>query len=65
MEKEIIVEPVLTEEAKAEKARTRFKEALKKAPVADFGIFAAWEAKKNGTWSESDDETETDDNTEE
>ena len=61
--KEIIVETSgEKEEAKVEKARTRFKEALKRAPVADFGIFAAWEAKKNGLIPE--DET-TDDDTEE
>lgn len=62
MDKEIVIETSgeKEEEAKVEKARTRFKEALKRAPAVDFGIFAAWEAKKNGTYSndETDDDTE-------
>lgn len=70
MEKEIIVEPVeLSELSEAERKAAeeamkafgkRVKEALRRAPVADEGIFAAWEAKKNGTYSndETDDATE-------
>ena len=68
MDKEIVIEPaeLTAEEAvKAEEAKKAFakrvKEVFTRAPVADCGIFANWEAKKNGLIPED----ETDDDTEE
>lgn len=64
--KEIVIEqPELTEEEqrKVEEAKKEFgkriKKAFERAPIADCGIFAAWEAKKNGTYvDEDEDDTE-------
>lgn len=68
MDKEIVIEPAeLTaeEQRKAEEAKKAFgkilKKAFKRAPVADCGIFANWEAKMNGLIPED----ETDDDAEE
>ena len=63
--KKIVIEPaeLTAEEAvKAEEAKKAFgryiKKAFERAPVADCGIFAAWEAKKNGPSEDEDDAEE-------